>query len=163
MRGAKKSKYPLHSTHVLVAIKSDLAKHLHIPSYEGLTVKAILDFGMQTEQLSSYMPDERDLAKLPRQWIINVVFSVVGDDLRAWVSDQIKTRNEKLAAKQDLMIELDPEIASAFGSSLNISSKSTSVQVNSNLRNSRLASDHSDQGARRPHPQGRQQAKEAAS
>ena len=38
-------------TNIHVAIKSDAAKHLHIPSYEGLTVKAILDFGMQVEQL----------------------------------------------------------------------------------------------------------------
>ena len=69
------------------------------------------------------MPDDRDVPKLPRQWIINVIYSIVGDDLREWVSQQVKSRNEKLAEKQDLMIELDPEIAAAFGSSVNISSK----------------------------------------
>ena len=52
-----------------------------------------------------------------------MIYSIVGDDLREWVSQQVKSRNEKLAEKQELMIELDPEIAAAFGSSLNISSK----------------------------------------
>ena len=52
-----------------------------------------------------------------------MIYSIVGDDLRQWVSEQVKSRNEKLAEKQELMIELDPDIAAAFGNSLNISSK----------------------------------------
>ena len=35
----------------------------------------------------------------------------------------MKDRNDQLAEKRDLMIELDPEIAAAFGNSANISSK----------------------------------------
>ena len=63
------------------------------------------------------------MAKLPRQWIINLIYSIVGDEFRTWVSQQVKDRNEQVAEKRDLMIELDPEIAAAFGSSVNISSK----------------------------------------
>ena len=70
------------------------------------------------------MPDQRDHRKLPRQWIINVIYSLVGEPFRAWVSGVIKGRNELLATKNDLLIELDPDIARAFKSSLNISSKS---------------------------------------
>ena len=58
-----------------------------------------------------------------------MIYSIVGDDLREWVSQQVKSRNEKLAEKQELMIELDPEIAAAFGSSLNISSKYLVVRI----------------------------------
>ena len=36
----------------------------------------------------------------------------------------IRERNSRVASKNDLIIELDPEIAKAFKSSLNISSKS---------------------------------------
>ena len=75
------------------------------------------------------MPDDRDLSKVPRQWLINVIYSIVGDDFRKWVSVEVKNRNDQLADNQNLMIELDPEIAAAFGSSLNISSKFTSDQV----------------------------------
>ena len=35
----------------------------------------------------------------------------------------MKDRNDQLAEKRDLMIDLDPEIAAAFGNSANISSK----------------------------------------
>ena len=31
-----------------------------------------------------------------------------------WVQEKVKERNETLAKKQDLMIEMDPEIAQAF-------------------------------------------------
>ena len=58
-----------------------------------------------------------------------MIYSIVGDNLREWVSQQVKSRNEKLAEKQDLMIELDPEIAPAFGSSLNISSKYLDARI----------------------------------
>ena len=61
--------------------------------------------------------------KLPRQWIINVIYSLCGDDFREWVSQQVKDRNEKLAEKRDLMIDLDPDIAAAFRDSAYISSK----------------------------------------
>ena len=63
------------------------------------------------------------MRKLPRQWIINVVYSVIGEQFRQWVSTSIKKRNDELADKRDLLIELDPEIAKAFRSSVNISSK----------------------------------------
>ena len=63
------------------------------------------------------------MRKLPRQWIINVIYSVIGKPFRQWVSEAIKKRNAKLADKRDLMIELDPEIAKAFRSSVNINSK----------------------------------------
>ena len=52
-----------------------------------------------------------------------MVYTIVGDDFRKWVAQVIKDRNSRVASKKDLIIELDPEIAKAFKSSLNISSK----------------------------------------
>ena len=73
--------------------------------------------------MSQYLPDEKDIHRLPRQWLVNLVYTLVGDSFGSWVTQHIKTRNDKLAEKQDLLIDLDPAIAAAFGSSLNISSK----------------------------------------
>ena len=64
------------------------------------------------------------MQRLPRQWIINVIYALVGDPFRLWVSQQVKERNDHVAEQNDLMIELDPQIAAAFKGSLNISSKS---------------------------------------
>ena len=52
-----------------------------------------------------------------------MIYSLKGDQFREWVSGLIRGRNEQLAEKNDLMIELDPQIAEAFKSSQNISSK----------------------------------------
>ena len=57
-----------------------------MPCYLGLTIKTILEFGMRVESVSQYMPEDRDVPKLPRQWIINVIYSIIGDELREWVS-----------------------------------------------------------------------------
>ena len=54
-----------------------------------------------------------------------MIYSLAGDDFRVWVSQQVKDRNDRVAEKRDLMIELDPDIAAAFGDSANISSKFT--------------------------------------
>ena len=94
--------------------------------YNTLTVETILGYGSQIKQVKQYLPDERDMVKLPRQWLINVIYSLAGDDFRVWVSQQVKNRNDRVAEKNDLMIELDPEIAAAFGESANISSKFSS-------------------------------------
>ena len=56
-----------------------------------------------------------------------MVYTIVGDDFRQWVSQVIKDRNNRVASKNDLIIELDPEIAKAFKSSLNISCKLISL------------------------------------
>ena len=52
-----------------------------------------------------------------------MIYTLIGDDFRKWVAQVIKDRNSRVAAKNDLIIELDPEIAKAFQGSLNISSK----------------------------------------
>ena len=61
--------------------------------------------------------------KVPRQWLINVVYTIIGEPFSAWVNVEIVSRNDKLAEKQNLLISMDPEIAKAFHASVNISSK----------------------------------------
>ena len=93
--------------------------------YESLTVATILEYGQSSDKLKLYLPEERDMNKLPRQWVINVIYSLCGDNFREWVSQQVKDRNDRLAEKRDLMIDLDPDIAAAFSNSAYISSKYT--------------------------------------
>ena len=59
--------------------------------------------------------------------IINIVYTVVGNSFSAWVSTKIAERNEELARKQNLLIDMDPEIASAFTRSVNISTTNGSA------------------------------------
>ena len=49
-----------------IVLKSESVKHLHVPMYKTLTIDTILAFGGKSERLKLFLPDERDIAKLPR-------------------------------------------------------------------------------------------------
>ena len=63
------------------------------------------------------------MKKLSRQYIINVAYSVVGKPLQEWVMKQVDLRNRNLSVKQNLLIDLDPEISKIFQSSTDVSRK----------------------------------------
>ena len=98
-------------------------KFLYCPQYEALNIARILETASKHPCFRLYMPEDRDMHKVPRQWIINVAYSVVGETFNAWVKEEISNRNDELAKKQKLLIEMDGEIANAFHSSVNISSR----------------------------------------
>jgi hypothetical protein len=62
----------------------------------------------------SYFPEERDIDKLPRQWIANVGYTLIGDEFQQWVKNVVSERNARIVASNEMSIELDPEIAKAF-------------------------------------------------
>ena len=61
-----------------------------------------------------YLPDKQEIHLLPRQYLANVIFTIVGQDFDDWVKERIKERNEKMATKNNMLIEMDAEIAAAF-------------------------------------------------
>lgn len=69
----------------------------------------------------SHLPDNRDIHKVPRQWIINVSYAILGPEFSDWVDLAIANRNMEVAKKQDLVLNLDSEILKAFHNSKNIS------------------------------------------
>lgn len=81
-----------------------------------------------------------------------MIYTIVGDNFRRWVLEHVKHRNDHLAEKHDLMIELDPEIAAAFGNSLNISSKSELSDIGGVYLSFDRLFTCSDQGPWRSHP-----------
>lgn len=96
---------------------------MHVPMYKGLTIDNILAEGRRSPEVNNYLPDEKDLHRLPRQWLANVIYTLVGEEFQNWVTECIRNRNDHIAEKQNLIVELDPVIAAAFNNSLNISSK----------------------------------------
>ena len=88
-----------------------------------MTTENLLNIRGDYPQLSEYFPEERDLPKIPRAWLANVIYTIVGDQFNQWVQERIRERNDRVASNHDLMIELDPAIARAFEASTMISSK----------------------------------------
>ena len=72
----------------------------------------------------------------------------------------MKDRNDQLAEKRDLMIDLDPEIAAAFGNSANISSKYIFQSLLQSTLILVFIRIDSNQGQRCTHSQGRKQEEE---
>ena len=66
---------------------NEAVKTLHVPQYKNLSLEKILNFVCQQPRIVSYLPDDPDLRKVPKQWIVNVCAAVVGQPFRDWVSD----------------------------------------------------------------------------
>ena len=62
--------------------------------------------------------------RLPRQYLLNLATTVVGRPFEKWISQQVETRNAKVAQDQNLMVDLDPDVYEAFVNSTHVSSKS---------------------------------------
>ena len=59
--------------------------------------------------MAKYLPDEqREVDKLLRQYIINIVYTVVGEPFKEWADAVIEARNAKIVSEKNLGIKLDP-------------------------------------------------------
>ena len=70
-----------------------------------------------------FLPDAVDWHRLPRQWLINVFNTVVGKPFAEWINALISKRCDDMAAKHNLMIDVDSEIAEVFAASKQLSGK----------------------------------------
>ena len=92
-------------------------------------LKDVADFLSLHEQAGVYFPDGREQQKLPKQWVVNVAYSLLGKPFYDWIQHQITNRNERVAVEKDIMISVDPEIAAAFNGSSAVSSKYSSIMT----------------------------------
>ena len=102
---------------------NDAIQHFHVPQYKSLSIEKILEFISGEPDIADYLPDDQDLPKTPKQWIVNVCAAVVGQPFKQWVGAQVEDRNEQMADKRDMMISVDPMIAAKFHASTHISRK----------------------------------------
>ena len=53
--------------------------------------------------------------------MINVIYTKVGDPFNKWVDERVGDRHEKVKEKEDMFVELDPELAKVFKESKAVS------------------------------------------
>ena len=105
-------------------IKAKDIKEMHIPLFEGLSSKNLLEFGMQYPKVRQALPlEEREIDKLLRKYVGNLIYTLVGEPFRVWVESVIQERNKKLCEDRNLNIEMDPEVYKVFMESTSVSSK----------------------------------------
>ena len=123
------------------ALKTTDIKHLYAPQYDSLSVSKLLDFAAAYSAVEEHLPEPRDIPLLPRQWILNVCFALIGNDFTDFVRSQIEQRNLKLADRNDLNVDVDPEILAVIQNSTAVSTqKGTSahlLKIGSKRRRSR--------------------------
>ncbi len=94
-----------------------------VPQYEGLTIKEIAAFVAPHNVVGNYLPDQKEIPKLPKQWIANVCHTLLKTTFSDWVKKQVAERNKALLVKKDMLIDVDPEIFAAFQASTKTSGK----------------------------------------
>ena len=63
-------------------------------------------------EVYEYLPEPKlELPKTPKQWVANVIATLLGDKFAEWVAHQVEERHRKVAVKKDIMIQMDPEMA----------------------------------------------------
>ena len=60
---------------------------MYVPHYENLSIERILETARKNPRINDYLPEDRDMHKVPRQWLINVAYTILGAPFKAWVED----------------------------------------------------------------------------
>ena len=67
-------------------IHNDKVKTLHVPQYKNLSIEKILEFVIDKPYMFMYFPDEIDMPKVPKQWLVNAIAAVLGEQFKGWVT-----------------------------------------------------------------------------
>ena len=80
-------------------------KHISVPQFKGLGIDAMLDFAKDYPEVYQALPSEpRELDKLHRGYVANVIFTLVGQPFKNWINSVTEARNKKIIEEQDLNI-----------------------------------------------------------
>ena len=80
-------------------IPSSKLKHLTIPQFEGLSIHDMLDYANKWPIVMRCLPIEKEIKKLPRQYIANVIYTKCGEQFSKWVDRRVEARNDKIKAE----------------------------------------------------------------
>ena len=100
-------------------------KHLNVPQYDGLKLEAFFEWAVSYDQkhkeqrpiMDAFPLELQEREKLPRQYVINAIYTLAAQDFRDWVDALVNQRHLEIAEQKQMYIELDPEVAEVFNAS----------------------------------------------
>ena len=99
-------------------------KHISVPQYEDLTIKEFLMYALGHPRVLKALPEsQKETLKMPRQYIANLIHTLVGKPFADWVKNKVNQRHSKVADERELHIEMDPEIAAIYQRSQAVSGR----------------------------------------
>ena len=67
-------------------INASEIKHINITQFEGLNIEAMQEYARMIPKVMKCLPlEEKEWDKLPRQYLANVIYTVVGKPFQLWV------------------------------------------------------------------------------
>ena len=89
-------------------------KHLYVPKYETLTIKELLSEAEKDDNVMKYLPSIRkEIYRMPKSYLVSVIYTVIGDNFKAWVNARIDQRNTERSEKRDDMVEVTQDFKDA--------------------------------------------------
>lgn len=84
------------------------ATHLTVPNYGGLDSRSIIQHVKGVPEVMIRLPNELEILRLPKQYLVNLTASICGSDFAGWVKGKINERNQKMATEKHAMVIMDP-------------------------------------------------------
>ena len=77
-------------------IKEKDVKQINVPYFEGLKIEKFLEYASDKHEVMKALPLlERERTSLPRGYIANVIFTLVGQPFKTWVDNIVNKRHEE--------------------------------------------------------------------
>ena len=92
-----------------------------VPQYKGFTVKNILEFAQKNIHIDTFLPDYDYLKETNREWLWNMVDTIIPEKSQNFVQAKVEKRREQLIDTQNLWISVQPEYIHIFKASQSIS------------------------------------------
>ena len=90
-------------------IRCEDVKVFQAPMYDGLAIKNMLTFAKNYPEVVETLPlEEREIDKLPRDYISCICYTLIGQPFLDWVDVQVNARNQKIQQQHNMMVDLDP-------------------------------------------------------
>ena len=95
-------------------VKCEEVNHITVPYFDGLKIEKMYEFAeFEPGVMEAFPTIQRERDKLPRQYIANVIHTLVGVRFQNWVNGKAAERHDKQQKKEG-MIELDADIAEIY-------------------------------------------------
>jgi hypothetical protein len=89
-----------------------------------LRVKDLIAYVKSKPQILEYFPIENEMTRLPRWYIIDLIYSVDGDSFKKWADSRRKERDSKMKSKLKVNIKMSEYAKERFAASTHCTSRS---------------------------------------
>ena len=94
---------------------------IKVPQYKELHVKDILKFAASKVNIKMYMPDYAYQKEPNREWLCNIVNTLIKDEFQEYINEKVENRKLELINNQNLGIKAKPEFINIFKYSQSVS------------------------------------------